>query len=190
MPVPKGVDPKKYDDCVDEVKQKQGKKVNAYAVCASSLKDAKKSKKDMKKAMVDVLSDAFQNEKFNEEEVKMEIKKALTSTSGEGANAPVVTPSSEVPTGKIEAAPSASATTPEATAAAPTAPTEQPKLAPGMFQGFALGATLRQSPTGNVMTNMKKPMMDYEKTYQNSTKNQRLTPEQLTQVKPTTPNKK
>ena len=37
MPVPKGVDPEKYDRCVDEVKDK-GSADNAYAVCASSLK--------------------------------------------------------------------------------------------------------------------------------------------------------
>jgi hypothetical protein len=36
-PVPKGVDPEKYDSCVDQVKDKGGAK-NAYAVCAASLK--------------------------------------------------------------------------------------------------------------------------------------------------------
>lgn len=37
MPVPKGVDPDKYDRCVDDVKGK-GDAKNAYAVCAASLK--------------------------------------------------------------------------------------------------------------------------------------------------------
>jgi hypothetical protein len=37
MPVPKGVNPEKYDRCVDEVKEK-GSADNAYAVCATSLK--------------------------------------------------------------------------------------------------------------------------------------------------------
>lgn len=36
MPVPKGVNPKKFDDCVSDIKTKQGGKadgkVNAYAV--------------------------------------------------------------------------------------------------------------------------------------------------------------
>lgn len=40
MPVPKGVDPKKYDDCVADVKKK-GKVNNAYAVCAHALENVK-----------------------------------------------------------------------------------------------------------------------------------------------------
>jgi hypothetical protein len=36
MPVPKGVDPGKYDRCVEDVKDK-GDAKNAYAVCAASL---------------------------------------------------------------------------------------------------------------------------------------------------------
>jgi hypothetical protein len=36
-PVPPGVSPEKFDRCVDEVKAKQGKAVNAYAVCNASL---------------------------------------------------------------------------------------------------------------------------------------------------------
>jgi len=45
-PVPKGVSPKKYDSCVDQVKAKSGDKTNPYAVCASSLK-----KEEHKKAL-------------------------------------------------------------------------------------------------------------------------------------------
>jgi len=40
MPVPKGVDARKYDDCVDQVKAKRGG-VNPWAVCASSMKRSK-----------------------------------------------------------------------------------------------------------------------------------------------------
>lgn len=58
-----------------------------------------------------------------------------------------------------------------------------PKLAPGLFNGFTLGSTLVQGPRGNVMSNMKKPLMDYEQKYQNSTKNQKMTAEELEQLK-------
>lgn len=40
MPVPKGVDPKKYDDCVGDV-AKKGNADNAYAVCAHALENIK-----------------------------------------------------------------------------------------------------------------------------------------------------
>lgn len=47
MPVPKGVDKKKYDSCVEQLK-KQGDVDNPYAVCAASLKgDTKKSIDDL-----------------------------------------------------------------------------------------------------------------------------------------------
>ena len=37
MPVPKGVNPGKYDRCVEQVKEKQKDKVNPWAVCSSRL---------------------------------------------------------------------------------------------------------------------------------------------------------
>lgn len=37
-PAPEGVSEEKYDSCVEQVKAKQGKKVNAYAVCGAALK--------------------------------------------------------------------------------------------------------------------------------------------------------
>lgn len=126
---------------------------------------------------------------LNEEELKMEVKKALTSMSGTGTNPDVVAPSSAAPTGTVETAPAVAAA-PAVTTETPAAPaTESPKLASGLFQGFTLGSTLKQAPTGNIMTNMKKPMMDYEKQYQNSSKNQKLSSEQLAQIKPETPKK-
>lgn len=62
---------------------------------------------------------------------------------------------------------------------APAAETPKPKLADGLFTGFTLGSILTQGPTGNSMSNLKKPMMDYEKTYEGATKNQSLTEEEL-----------
>jgi len=53
---------------------------------------------------------------------------------------------------------------------------QEPIFADGLFGGeFSLGATLKQGPTGNVMTNMKPQMFDYEEKYKNSTKNQKMT---------------
>lgn len=57
-----------------------------------------------------------------------------------------------------------------------------PKLAAGLFQPFTLGSTLEQASHGNVMSNTKKNMMDYEKQYQGSTKNQQLSPEELAKL--------
>lgn len=110
MPVPKGVDPKKFDDCVDQVKEKQGKKVNAYAVCNASL------------------------------------KKADEATTTEQK--------------------------PEETPAEPKV-----KLAPGLFSEFTLGSSLKQAPTGNIITNLKANALNYEQVYKDSTKNVQMTAE-------------
>lgn len=49
----------------------------------------------------------------------------------------------------------------------------EPIFDPGLFgQEFSLGATLQQGPTGNVMANMKPSPTDYNKQYDNSTKNE------------------
>lgn len=128
MPVPKGVDKKKFDDCVDKVKDKQGKKVNAYAVCNASLK-----KSDEQPASEAAPSDTKQPD-----------------------------------------------VTQQATQAEPAkAPEPQVKLKPGLFQGFSLGSTFKQGPQGNVMTNVKPNPMDYEKAYKESTKNVKMSEEQL-----------
>ncbi len=91
---------------------------------------------------------------------------------------------------KSEEAQAAEAKTTEAPAAeaqpaqeaAPAAP--EKKLAAGLFQGFTLGSTLEQGPVGNVMSNVKKPMMDYEQTYKQSSKNQQLSAEELSKLAP------
>lgn len=44
------------------------------------------------------------------------------------------------------------------------------KFADDLFQPVALGSTLRQGSTGNVMSNVKKPSMDYQEVYKNSIK--------------------
>lgn len=179
MPVPKGVDPKKFDDCVDEVKRKQGKKVNAYAVCNASLK---KGSKEMKKSITEMLEKHFESKEFNEAEAKELVQKALTSQSGDVAP---TTPAVETK------APETPAAAPEAAATPTPEPVKaDPKLANGLFQGFTLGSTLKQGPTGNVMSNMKAPLMDYEKKYQQSTKNIQMTPKELSEIKPTAPQKK
>jgi hypothetical protein len=55
--------------------------------------------------------------------------------------------------------------------------TEQLQFDEGLFEDFSLGATLRQRPHGNVMTNMKKPSMDYDKQYKESIKNTKMNDE-------------
>lgn len=64
---------------------------------------------------------------------------------------------------------------PAATPAEPPKPT----LAEGLFKPFQLGSTLAQGEVGNVMHNLKKPMMDYEKQYQGATKNESVSAEDL-----------
>jgi len=63
------------------------------------------------------------------------------------------------------------------TAPAP-APEPKVKLAAGLFKPFTLGSSLKQSQTGNVITNVK-VSTDYEKIMQENSKNQQLTSEQL-----------
>ena len=66
---------------------------------------------------------------------------------------------------------------------APTPP-PAPKLAAGLFQGFTLGTTLKQGPTGNVVSNMKAAPMDYVEAYKHSTKNVQVTSEELAKLDP------
>jgi hypothetical protein len=73
-----------------------------------------------------------------------------------------------------------------------TAPVEQqaappkPKLADGLFKEFLVGSRLAAGSTGNVMTNVKTSPMDYQKRYESSTKNQKLTAEDIAKLKPDT----
>lgn len=107
-------------------------------------------------------------------------KKKFDEAAAEGhkmkkSNATETQPAPTTTAEPVVAAPAA--TTPPATApaAAEPAAAPAPKLAPGLFQGFTLGSTLIQGPRGNVMTNVKAPAMDYQKQYEGSTKNQKLT---------------
>jgi len=46
-------------------------------------------------------------------------------------------------------------------------------FSPGLFgRDFTLGTTLQQGPVGNVVTNVKPSKMDYNKQYENSTRNE------------------
>lgn len=67
-------------------------------------------------------------------------------------------------------------------AAAPAEPAK-PKLSDGLFKEFSLGSKLVQGSTGNELSNIKASPMDYEKKYQNSTKNQSLSAEELAKLK-------
>jgi len=171
----KGVDSGKYDSCVEDVKRK-GKVKNAYAVCAAALKKGidvsdKEAYTKMKKALVDAFYELVSNEVTMSQEVKKaeETKEAPVATAEAVAPAATETPAAE------------SAATTEAQAA-PAVEAPAPKLQAGLFGSFTLGSTLKQVETGNVMSNTKKPMMNYEQAYQESTKNQVLTAEQLKEL--------
>ena len=53
--------------------------------------------------------------------------------------------------------------------------TEEIKFDNNLFKPFTLGSTLKKEPHGNVMENVKKPSMDYDKVYKDSIRNQKLT---------------
>jgi hypothetical protein len=69
------------------------------------------------------------------------------------------------------------AVAPATEASSEPAPQAEPqvRVKEGLFKPFTLGSTLSQGPTGNVMANVKKPIMDYEKTYQQSIRNVQMT---------------
>lgn len=119
-----------------------------------------------------------------------EIKKAVTSEAATPDNKPA-----DAATENGENKPSIQdAKTPDqiaAEAAAAPAPTETPAAPAKKELSFdhlfapdlSLGATLKQNPNGgNVMSNMKKPSIDYVERAKN-TKNQSLSAEQLAQIK-------
>lgn len=64
----------------------------------------------------------------------------------------------------------------------PPVATETPKLADGLFKPYTLGSILTPGAVGNVMSNVKPNMMDYEKQYQGSTKNQEISAEELSRI--------
>lgn len=192
MPVPKGVDPKKYDDCVAQVKRKQGEKVNAYAVCASSLKKngakCMSSKIDMKKKLVKGLSEKFANKPLTEElksEIREEVKKAMTAGYEDveeapekvqevNAGAPLVAPDSKAAPATESAAP-AEVKTEEA-------PKAEPKFQNNLFKPFSLGATLKAETHGNVITGIKAPSMDYVKVEKEAIRNTKISGEDLAKL--------
>lgn len=56
------------------------------------------------------------------------------------------------------------------------------KIAANLFKPFVLGATLRQGPNGNVIQNIKPSKFDYETQYKNSTKNIKISAEELAKL--------
>ena len=49
------------------------------------------------------------------------------------------------------------------------------KFDDSLFKPYTLGSTLKKEPHGNVMQNVKKPAMDYDKVYKDTIRNQKLT---------------
>lgn len=56
------------------------------------------------------------------------------------------------------------------------------KFADNLFKPFSLGSTLKQGASGNVMTNVKKPALNYEAEYKRSIKNIKLTAEEIAKL--------
>lgn len=71
---------------------------------------------------------------------------------------------------------------PEVTVVVAEAPPPAPKLAPGLFNNYSLGSILVQGASGNVIANVKASPMDYQKQLENSSKNQKMTAEQLKEM--------
>jgi len=80
-PVPEGMSPEKFDSCVDQVKDKSGKKVNAYAVCNASLK------KDKHAGLVSKLSECFNKSGYSMKK-DQSIQQGIAAAGG-GGNAPI-----------------------------------------------------------------------------------------------------
>jgi hypothetical protein len=85
-------------------------------------------------------------EKIKKGEMDLEgVKKALTSETPD-ENKPIQTPSAEVtPAVETKAEEAPKTETPKA----------EPKLAGNLFKPFSLGATLAQTPNGNIVNNIK-----------------------------------
>lgn len=153
-----------------------GKRGGVYTQAASGSKHYKKS------------IDSFIEERKMKQE---EIKKAVTSEAATPDNKPADEAAANGENKpSIQDAKTPEQIAAEAAAAAP-APTETP-AAPAKKEisfdhlfapDLSLGATLKQNPNGgNVMSNMKKPSIDYVERAKNL-KNQSLTAEQLSQIK-------
>lgn len=167
---------KEYGDLVTEYSDDITKAYVGFKKLEEKLKNKKNPPKDAGAVAAAIGRKKYGKKKFQEAAAEgHKMKKALTSQS---ADAQPTTQETPDPKGTIEAPKTeAAAATPEPAKEAPA-----PKLAPGLFGNFTLGSTLAQGPRGNIMTNMKPAKMDYEKQYQGSTKNQKLTSEELKQL--------
>ncbi len=175
--------PKKHPKAAKVV----GKRGGVYTQAASGSKHYKKS--------IDAFVDDYKWLTKTEREMKQEeIKKAVTSQAATPDNKPADEatingenkPSIQDAKTPEQLAAEAAAAAPAPAESAPAAPAKKEISFDGLFADqFSLGATLRQNPNGggNVMDNMKKPAIDYVDRAKNSTKNQSLTAEQLSQIK-------
>ena len=125
----------------------------------------KKLNEQVKKALIE----KFAGQELTKEvkaQMKDEVVKALTA-GYDSEEAPENV--KEVENGPTLTAPEKKDDAPKVEATAPVV-TEEPKTAPitkpasfgkNLFQPFSLGATLKPEIHGNVITNMKPPVMDY-----------------------------
>ena len=149
----------------------------------------KKSKEELKEELLKSLTEKFAGKELNEEvakEIEAELAKALQAgydiaepeekvkevdpSAGPQRTAEEQQKLAEA-TGEVLEDPTAAkeeevkAEEPAQEAAAEEVEAEpapaEPKFANGLFKPFSLGSTLEQSPSGNVMSNMKQAKMDY-----------------------------
>ena len=198
--VPKGADPATYERCVQHVK---GKVRNPYAVCAAggAGRSGKKGKK-MKKALIDEINtiaektlakaigpkqDAENIEKALQagydapEPAPDQIQDVETHAGSQGtleqkaAEAEAQEATSE--TKPVDEVKAESDSVPEQTEATQEKP--EPKFAGNLFKEYSLGATLKQGPTGNVMSNMKPSQVDYVQQAKDAIKNEVVSPDEF-----------
>lgn len=172
-----------------QAKKQVGPKGGVYTPTASGKKDYQKSliKSKIKELIIEEQVKTFI------EEVKMskDIKKAVTAESAagqvktddatvNGENKPSISDAkTQTQIQSEQKVESATVNNPDA---APAAPVKKEISFDGLFANdYALGAQLKQNPNGgNIMTNMKKPSMDYVERAKNH-KNTSMTPEQFAQ---------
>jgi hypothetical protein len=169
-----------------------GPKGGVYTPTVSGKKDYQKSLAGNK--MDNKIQNFIEEMKMKKEEVKKAVTAEAATTTVKtddatlnGENKPAIQDAKTQT--EIQAEAAKPAAEPAAAAPAQPEPAKEPAKKEVSFDGlfandYVIGATLRQNPNGgNVMSNMKKPSMDYVDRAKNH-KNVSMTSEELSQVKP------
>ena len=154
---------KAFEDKYRRIKNSIEKLSKEYSSLKKSLEGDIMSKS--RDELVEDFTEKVQKGEMTVEEVEKAMQAGYQTATPEGAKQDVeeVSASSGVKdSGEV----------PEAEADGAKDQESEAKFANGLFnKPYTLGSTLVQAPNGNVMANMKKPAMDYNKVYDESTKN-------------------